>query len=285
MEFSIKANAKINMGLNILRKLPTGYHLLDMIMVPIDLSDKIEIQILDKCGNLTISTNRKEIPTDKNNILYKIYEIFYSESKLEKMEILLHLDKVIPHEAGLGGGSSDGAAFLKVLNAYHKNYFSQTELERIALKIGADIPFFIKNIPSRVQGIGEKLIPIENKLKEKIILIKPNFGVSTKKAYESIELKTKTMSANIDEIIEGMKSGDTTKIENSIINQLEKSLLSFEENLVLFRKRLDNTGHKFFMSGSGSAYFAFALPNIKEEHLEPLRAQLNDCEVFLCNFL
>ena len=285
MEVIIKANAKINMGLNVLKKLPNGYHLLDMVMVPIDLSDKIKIKFLKNNGTLSITTNKKEIPTDKNNILYKIYEIFYMKSKLQKKAIYLHLEKIIPHEAGLGGGSSDGAAFLKALNTYHNDYFSNDQLEYISLKIGADIPFFIKNIPSRVQRIGEKLVPLENNLKEKIIIVKPNFGISTKKAYESIGLGTKIKSANIDEIIEGMKLGNINQIENSIVNQLEESLLNYEKNLGLLRKHLNNTGYKFFMSGSGSAYFAFVSPNTKEEDLKPLQTQLNNCKVCLCNFL
>lgn len=285
MEYIVKANAKINMGLNILKKLDSGYHTLDMIMVPISLSDTMNVKISNKNGVLKITTNKKEIPNDKRNILYKTYEFFFAESELEEKEILIHLEKEIPHEAGLGGGSSDGAAFLNLLNKFHDNYFTKKQLETMSLKIGADIPFFIQNYPSRVNGIGEKLQKLENNIKEKILLIKPKFGISTKKAYESIGLEKERKTANIDEIIEGMKEGNVKKIENSIVNQLEESLLNFEENLVSFKKKLDKTGYKFFMSGSGSAYFAFVSEHAKSEHLKPLQNQLNDCEVFLCNFL
>lgn len=285
MEYRVNANAKINIGLNVLEKLTSGYHTLDMIMVPISLSDTIDVKISNESGVLKITTNKKEIPNDQRNILYKIYNIFYTESKLEEKEIFIHLEKKIPHEAGLGGGSSDGAAFLKILNKFHNNYFTEEQLERISLKIGADIPFFIKNYPSRVNGIGEKFQKLENNIKEKILLIKPKFGISTKEAYESIGLEKERKTANIDEIIEGMKEGNIKKIENSIVNQLEESLLNFEENLVSFKKKLNKTGYKFFMSGSGSAYFAFVSEHTKEEHLKPLQNQLNDCEVFLCNFL
>ncbi|MGF6906617.1 4-(cytidine 5'-diphospho)-2-C-methyl-D-erythritol kinase [Fusobacterium sp. PH5-44] len=285
MEYRINANAKINMGLNILEKLPSGYHTLDMIMAPISLSDRLSIKISEKAGVLRITTNKKEIPTDHRNILHKIYKFFYTESKLEEKEILVHLKKIIPHEAGLGGGSSDGAMFLKILNKFHNNYFSDKQLESISLKVGADIPFFIQNYPSRVNGIGEKIQKLENNIREKILLIKPNFGISTKKAYESIGLEKKRKTANIDEIIDGMREGNIKKIENSIVNQLEESLLDFEENLVSFRERLNSIGYKFFMSGSGSAYFAFVSEHTKDEHLKPLQNKLNDCEVFLCNFL
>lgn len=109
MIVSIKSNAKINMGLNIIEKLPNGYHSLDMIMVPISLADTIDINFKEKKGNLKISSNKDNIPTDERNILWKIYDAFYKYTNIEKEEIEVYLNKVVPHEAGLGGGSSNGA--------------------------------------------------------------------------------------------------------------------------------------------------------------------------------
>ena len=170
MLVNVKSNGKINIGLNIVEKLPNGYHILDMIMVPISLADELKINFKEKKGNLKISSNIKDIPTDEKNILWKIYDAFYNFTKIEKEEIEIYLYKVIPHEAGLGGGSSNGAFFLKELNKFHKNILTDDELIVLGKTVGADIPFFIKNYPCRVKGIGEKLEKIENNLKCDIIL-------------------------------------------------------------------------------------------------------------------
>lgn len=103
MKFSLNSNGKINIGLNVTGVLPNGYHLLDMIMVPISLSDKITGEIEDISGTLEIKTNKADIPVNEDNILWKIYDKFYNESGLSKRKISLYLEKIIPHQAGLGG--------------------------------------------------------------------------------------------------------------------------------------------------------------------------------------
>lgn len=286
VEYLLRANAKINIGLNIVSTLSSGYHILDMVMVPIDLVDNITINIFDNDGDLTIRTNKKDIPTDKSNILFKVYDAFYSASNFTPKEINIYLEKIIPHEAGLGGGSSDGAVLLKILNKYYDNFFSEKELLDIGLKIGADIPFFIINKASRAGGIGEVLTPIINNLACKIIIVKPNFGVSTKTAYENVSKLTNKNNSNILSIIDGLENNDIIKIKNSVENHLEQGLLLTDNNITSFRKTLDKIkDHQFFMSGSGSAYFTFVSEHTKEEDLKSLQKRLINCEVFLCNFL
>ena len=119
------------------------------------------------------------------------------------MEVFL--EKIIPHQAGLGGGSSNGAIFLNFLNKFHGNILSFGELVELGKSIGADIPFFILNKPSRVQGIGEKLQEIENNLKVSLVIIKPPFGVSTVEAYKQMKNIDNPRKSNIDNIIQGLK--------------------------------------------------------------------------------
>ena len=284
MKFSLNSNAKINIGLNVTGVLPNGYHLLDMVMVPISLSDKLNGEIFEELGDLEITTNKPSIPTGKENILWKIYDRFYEKSGLPKKKIKVYLEKVIPHEAGLGGGSSNGAFFLKELNSYHNNFFSQEELIEIGKSVGADIPFFIVNKPSRVGGIGEKIEVIENNLEADIILIKPNFGVSTARAYKNMYMLNNKKDADIDKIIAGLHEGDLTSVEKNIENHLEQGLLIEDSNIIEFRKKLANISDmKFFMSGSGSAYYAFTQNGEKE--LEVLKEKLEHCEVHLCRGL
>lgn len=284
MKFSLKSNAKINIGLNVTGVLSNGYHLLDMVMVPISLVDRLDGEIFDEEGELEITTNKPSIPTGKENILWKIYSKFYEMSGLPRKRIKLHLEKVIPHEAGLGGGSSNGAFFLKELNSYHNNFFSLEELIEIGKSIGADIPFFIVNKPSRVKEIGEEIEVIENNLDRDIILIKPNFGVSTAKAYKNMYMLNNKVNADIDKIVCGLRDNDITLIEESIENHLEQGLLLEDSNIIEFRKRLSNIPNmKFFMSGSGSAYYTFVENG--EREVKAIKEQLQHCEVHLCRGL
>ncbi|MGL5175643.1 MAG: 4-(cytidine 5'-diphospho)-2-C-methyl-D-erythritol kinase [Cetobacterium sp.] len=282
--YELESNAKINIGLNIVGKLENGYHLLDMTMLPITLSDKLRVKVIDELDKLKIKTNKKDIPVDESNILYKIYKKFYEKTKLSPLGIEVYLEKHIPHQAGLGGGSSNGATFLNFLNNYHKNPLDLNELIELGKEIGADIPFFISNIPSRVGGIGEQLLKIENNLKTSLVIIKPPFGVSTIEAYKQLKNLRTLKVANIDLIVEGLKNNKLELIEENIENNLEEALLKSDKNLKDFKKRLlEVEDLNFFMSGSGSAYYAFLIKDI-DQRFSNIKYRFNDCEVFLCNF-
>lgn len=284
MKFSLNSNAKINIGLNVTGVLPNGYHLLDMVMLPISLADKLEGEIFDEDGDLEITTNKSSIPTGKENILWKIYDRFYEKSGLKKRKIKVYLEKVVPHEAGLGGGSSNGAFFLKELNKYHNNFFSIDELIELGKSVGADIPFFIVNKASRVMGIGEKIEELESNLDSDIVVIKPNFGVSTAKAYKNMYMLNNKKDANMENIIEGLKNNNLSLIEESVENHLEQGLLLEDSNIIEFRKKLSGLSNmKFFMSGSGSAYYTFAQKGV--ETVEAIKEYLQHCEVYLCRGL
>ena len=285
MKFSLNSNGKINIGLNVTGVLSNGYHLLDMIMVPISLSDKITGEIEDISGTLEIKTNKADIPVNEDNILWKIYDKFYSESGLSKRKISLYLEKIIPHQAGLGGGSSNGAFLLKLLNEFHGNFFSQERLIEIGKSVGADIPFFLINKSARVRGIGEDIEIIENNLKNSIILIKPQFGVSTGKAYKNMSMLNNKRDANIDKIIFGLKDNRVDIVEDNIENHLEQGLLLEDKNIIEFRKKLAELNMKFFMSGSGSAYYTFVTQEESEEAVTRIKEYLNSCEVYLCSSL
>ena len=281
----ITSNAKINIGLNITEKLPNGYHLLDMIMVPISLADKLEIKFNNQKGKLNISSNIKDIPCDEKNILYKVYKAFYEKAQIEPEDIDVYLEKNIPHEAGLGGGSSNGGFFLKELNKFHNFVLSDEDLSLVGKSVGADIPFFLKNTPCRVKGIGEKLEKIQNNLECDVILIKPKFGVSTKKAYELYSKLDEKKFANIDEVLSGLKENNLKKVCENIENMLEQGLLIDDENIQNFRNRIKETGLDFFMSGSGSCYYILSSKNTTEDYLKILNQKFDDCRIIKCNFL
>lgn len=175
---------------------------------------------------------------------------------------------------------------LKLLNSFHDNYFSMEKMIEIGKSVGADIPFFLINKSARVTGIGENIEIIENNLESALIIIKPDFGVSTGKAYKNMYMLNNKRDADIDKIVLGLKENSLSTVENSIENHLEQGLLLEDENIIDFRKRLAALNNmKFFMSGSGSAYYTFADKNEKENIYKILKEHFKNCEVHLCGSL
>lgn len=281
----IKANAKINLGLNITGKNEIGYHLLDMIMAPISLYDNLEINFLEKEGNLKISSNIKGVPLNENNIIYKVYDEFYKLTSLQRQNIEVYLEKNIPFQAGLGGGSSDGAFFLKALNEYHSNPLKTQELIDLGKKIGADIPFFIVNKTVRAKGIGEVLEKVENNLESQIILIKPKFGISTPEAYKAYAMLKEKTEANINRVLEGLKENNLEKVIENIENHLQQSSYYLNNKTKSFEERLKKINENFKMSGSGSCYYLLTRKDNSQKLYEKMKSEFSDCFISLVDFI
>ena len=284
-KYKIFSNAKINIGLNVFQKESDGYHNIDSIMAPIDLVDEMDVTFYSNLGDLKIECSDKNIPTDERNILYKTYKAFFEESKKEKRKIDIILKKNIPSEAGLGGGSSNAGFFLKLLNEHYGNIYNESELEELAMKIGSDVPFFIKNKTARVCGKGNKVELIENNLKDSIILIKPlDFGVSTKEAYESFDNLKEVKYADFDKIIGCLKDNNRIALENSIENSLEQGILETDINIKMLKMTLNSvmSGKKFFMSGSGSTYYTFVTELEKSQIETRLKTFVDNVKIIIC---
>lgn len=285
IEKIIKANAKINLGLNILGKNDIGYHELDMIMAPINLYDVLKIKFLEKKGNLKIQSNIKGVPLDENNIIFKIYNSFYSVTSLQKEDIEVYLEKNIPFQAGLGGGSSDGAFFLKELNEYHKKPLNQAEMIDLGKKIGADIPFFIVNKTVRAKGIGEKLEIIQNNLQAEIILVKPKFGISTVEAFKGYAQLVEKKSADLKIIEEGLAENNFNKVIHNIENHLQQSAVMLSTKIKNFENRLKVIDSNFKMSGSGSCYYLISEKDNSQKLYEKLVCEFTDCFISRNDFI
>ena len=284
-KYKIFSNAKINIGLNVFQKESDGYHNIDSIMAPIDLVDEMDVTFYSDLGDLKIECSDKNIPTDERNILYKTYKAFFEESKKEKRKIDIILKKNIPSEAGLGGGSSNAGFFLKFLNEHYGNIYNESELEELAMKVGSDVPFFIKNKTARVGGKGNKVDLVENNLKDSIILIKPlDFGVSTKEAYESFDNLKEVKYANFDKIIKCLKDNNRIALENSIENSLEQGILETDINIKMLKMTLNSviSGKKFFMSGSGSTYYTFVTELEKSQIETRLKTFVDNVKIIIC---
>jgi len=182
---TLDAPAKINLMLDIISRLPNGYHSLFMVMQTVDLCDTVEVTLRDD-GKINLTCSEKALPTDSKNIAYRAAEKFF-EATHNNCGADISLTKRIPFAAGLAGGSTDAAAVLKALNTLCDTNFTDEELCAIGVKLGADVPFCIKGGTMLAQDIGQVLSPLP-KLKDCfIVLVKPDVSVSTKEAFEAFD--------------------------------------------------------------------------------------------------
>jgi 4-diphosphocytidyl-2-C-methyl-D-erythritol kinase len=241
------ANAKINLGLNVLYKRADGFHELESVFYPVNIFDSLEI--LD-ANELKFSVYGIEIPGDLNdNLCIKAFNLLKSEFNISNVHI--HLLKNVPFGAGLGGGSSDAALTLKMLNQKFELNLNDTQLENYAAQLGSDCAFFIKNSAQLATGRGENLKPIDLDLNEKsFLLIKPNFGISTKEAYANI--RTNDNNEPIEQIV-------LNRVEDwqgRLKNDFEEALFPKYPVLAQIKNQLyEHSAIYAAMSGSGSTMF------------------------------
>ena len=186
MKVTYDAAAKINLMLDILARLDNGYHSLFMLMQSVDLYDTVTVETNDS-GKISITSDEEGIPCDKRNIAYKAAEAFFKATGVSNTGIAIHLEKRIPFEAGMAGGSADGAAVIAALNDIFETKLSSAELCRIGLSVGADVPFCLTGGTCLAQNVGEILSPLPALDDCYIVLAKPDRGVSTKEAFAAFD--------------------------------------------------------------------------------------------------
>lgn len=241
--------AKINLGLNVVSKRPDGYHNLETVFYPVPLCDTLEINMSDEKTSLTLSGTPLEGDPEQNLVI-KAYRAVCEQHPLP--EVKISLDKHIPSQAGMGGGSSDCAFTIKALNEMFNIGMSDDEMRGIASKLGADCPFFINPTPSFAQGIGENLKPIDFSLEGYwISIIKPTFAVSTREAFSRIV--PKHPAERCDNIV----LGNIKDWKGHLINDFEDSVFNIHPELADIKRRFYDMGAVYScMSGSGSAMVA-----------------------------
>lgn len=260
MNTSVKAYAKINLALNVYDRKEDGYHNIDMITVPLDLHDIIELELLPKGYESYITSDDDLLPTDELNLSNKAFRKMKDKFNIDK-NVLIHIYKRIPMCAGLGGGSADAAAVINATLKAIKLKPSQDDLISLASSIGADVSFCLYNKPARCRGIGEKLDFITLKKRYHVLLIKPNEGVSTALAYQTFdELETKPQLSNIERLIEGLKIGDEKIIAEEMKNSLQECAIKIVPEIKNIIDTLKKDGFPLtMMSGSGSTVFCMSL--------------------------
>jgi 4-diphosphocytidyl-2C-methyl-D-erythritol kinase len=250
----IKSYAKINIALNVTGKRENGYHDLDMIMVPIELHDTIVIEKNYSPDNF-VTIDEFSSGVIEHNVVTKVINILSEEYGLkEKLKVFIH--KVVPMRAGLGGGSSNAGAVIVALNKKYNLGLDVEEMKKIAVRVGADVPFFIECKPSRVRGIGEILDPIKISKQYHVLIVKPKEGLTTADVFKKADEMT-LETANIEDTILALETGDDELLEASISNALEKPAISLLPEIGEVISYLKEAGLKIVhMSGSGSSVFA-----------------------------
>ncbi len=244
-------NAKINLGLHVLEKRSDNYHNIETLFYPIGLKDILECVSLNKDNNTDIQLSG--IPVEgkpRDNLVIKAYRLLQKEFPLEPLEILLH--KSIPAGSGLGGGSSDAAFMLKLLNESQNLGLSEPELEHYAAQLGADCAFFVRNRPLLAYDKGDRFEEVSVSLEGLylILLIPNNIQVSTREAYAGIK-PGKPDFALTDCI---RKSPEYWK--DCLVNDFEKSVFALNPELAHIKQALYEAGALYAsMSGSGSSIF------------------------------
>ena len=252
---TLKSRAKINLSIDVLGKREDGYHLVEMIMQTIDLYDLIEINEKDN-DQITIKSTSDEIPLDCNNLVYKAANLIKKTFNINK-GVEIHIKKNIPVAAGMAGGSSNAAAVLVGLNKLWNLNLSNQQLEKIGLKLGADVPFCINGGAVLASGIGEELTPIKGLTKDVCILVcKPDLFVSTKEVYECIDSKDIDKRPNNKFLIECLKNEDTRQLAENMFNVLEGVTMDKHPVIQQIKDIMtNNRALGAMMSGSGPTVF------------------------------
>lgn len=251
---TVKAFAKINLGLDVLRKRPDGYHDVSMIMQSIDLHDTITIN-KTSTGEVTLETNLSYLPTDKGNLIYKAAVLFL-ETIQAKDGLSIKLDKQIPVAAGLAGGSTDAAATLKGLNEIFNAGMSQQDLMNLGVKLGADVPYCIMLGTALSEGIGEVLTPLAPISECTILLVKPDISVSTKFVYEKLDLSQDIAHPDISKMLAALQNGDLINLTKNMDNILQTVTVKEYPIITEIKTKMSELGAGVsLMSGSGPTVF------------------------------
>lgn len=253
-------NSKINLGLHILRKRADGFHDLETVFYPIALHDALEIvQNSSPVSDIELTTSGLKIDaSNEDNICFKAYQLLKKDFPVLP-PIKMHLHKVIPSGAGLGGGSSDGAFTQTLLNKKFNLELSEDRLIDYALQLGSDCPFFIRNKPCYATGRGEKMEAIELNLSNyKIVLVNPGIHVHTGKAFSKITPSDKRNS--IKEIIQQ----PIEQWKNILKNDFEESVFTDHPEIKTVKEKLYGKGAVYAsMSGSGSSVYGLFEKNLQ----------------------
>ena len=253
-DISLKALAKINLGLDVVRRREDGYHEVRMIMQTIQLYDRLDIKRTQEPG-IQIQTILSFLPVNENNLIYKAAKLLMDEFSITD-GVSVKLDKRIPVAAGMAGGSTDAAAMLIGVNRLFSLGLTKRELMERGVQIGADVPYCIMRGTALAEGIGEALSPLPPMVKCPVLIAKPSISVSTKFVYQNLKLDDTTIHPDIDRLIDDIKAKNLHDIAAHMGNVLETVTIPNYPVIDEIKKHmLSNGAVGAMMSGSGPTVF------------------------------
>lgn len=272
--------AKINLGLNITEKRADGYHNLETVFFPIPICDALEIKTMDERFPSNVAcdlkvTGNNVCCNENDNLIVKAYNMIAADFDIPRVHA--HLYKNIPSEAGLGGGSSDAAYMIRLLDQRFRINIGNAEMEKYAARLGADCPFFITAEPSYAEGIGEILSPVnitDNNLEDySLVVVKPQIAVSTKEAFSNITPRKPLMCCR--EIV----AQPIETWRDALCNDFEESVFGIYPQLNDIKNRIYTLGAAYAqMSGSGSSLFGIFKSDVDEQSI---KNEFADCRTFV----
>ena len=253
-EMILKALAKINLGLDVVRRREDGYHEVRMIMQTIHLYDKLHL-VKEKESGIRITSNLSYVPTNESNLVYKAGKLLMDEFQIQE-GVSVDLMKRIPVAAGMAGGSSDAAAMLYGMNEMFGLGLTRKQLMERGVKIGADVPYCLMRGTALAEGIGEKLTQLLPMVKCPVLIAKPQISVSTKFVYENLKLTEETIHPDIDVLVHDIENGDLHAIASHMGNVLETvTIPNYPIIAQIKEKMLQDGAINSMMSGSGPTVF------------------------------
>lgn len=271
----LRAFAKINLGLDVIRRREDGYHDVRMIMQTIQMYDQLEMEKKSSKG-IALTANLSYIPVNENNLVYKAAKLLMDQYQIQE-GVSVHLNKFIPVAAGMAGGSSDAAAALVGMNKLFRLGMSKEELMKVGVKIGADVPYCIMRGTALSEGIGEKLTALPSLPACYILIGKPGVSVSTKFVYTNLKLDEKTKHPDIDGMLDALQRQDLYGITDRMENVLESVTVPAYPVIQEIKNHMKAHGAlNALMSGSGPTVFGifddkekaeFACEKLKESGL------------------
>lgn len=277
---AFKAFAKINLSLDITGVLENGYHQLEMIMQSVSLHDKVTIAVIDSPLGILLSCSLPSLCPIEQNTAYKAANLFFQHCKINP-SVSIHIEKHIPSQAGLAGGSADAAAVLHGLNQLFQTNLTQKQLCEIGLQIGADVPFCICGGTMLATGIGEKLSSLPALPACYIVICKPSVSVSTQEAYQKVDNSVILHHPDTQIICNALKEQNLSAVSQNMKNVFQEAL-SITDVHTITELMVQNSALGACMSGSGSA--VFGIFETEQQALlcsNILKKKFNS--VFICN--
>ncbi len=268
----IKAMAKINLSLDVIRRREDGYHEVRMIMQTVNLYDELILTELPEEKKIQITCDCSFVPCDEHNLIYKAALLLLEQTNTHK-GIRIDLKKKIPVAAGMAGGSSDAAATLVGINALLKLGLSIEELCKLGVKIGADVPYCIVGGTMLSEGIGEILTPVNQLTSGYVVVAKPDISVSTKFVYENLHADQLTLHPDIEGMIRAIENQKLHQVADKMENVLETVTIRHYPKITQIKECLmENGALGAMMSGSGPTVFGiFEDKDTAEEALKKVK--------------